>query len=268
MRKGRFRNVKTPKRRVATATVSVLFRAHVRQIRNNLKSCIDTKSKERRALARVIRYGIAAGKFERDLNIKLRHIRENLKNKAAENGLFFKGNVSAFVSAHEKLVHAELFLWFKDKIKTWLADDSDDRSEDAAEQVANDICYDLRQTSHWSTVGAGSHAAIPLHRHGFPYWVADPGSGRPKLGGDVSLFPARAGMELESGEYVFITLRCTAGLSPRFADSCGHHYWRPGGTTHPRDGCPSGLSGFQEAVIDRISIANISSPIVLFVPGA
>lgn len=97
------------------------------------------------------------------------------------------------------------------------------------------------------------NGAVPLHRHGTPMWLADPDSASDFAA--IGLLPARLGLAPRSGPYILLFPKATNCHVPRFSDSGGYPYWRPGGRTCPLEQCPPGCDGFIEVVADRLTIA-------------
>lgn len=83
--------------------------------------------------------------------------------------------------------------------------------------------------------------------------------------GNLQLLPARLGLAPDPvlpTSYVLMKVSTDQGALPRFADSGGFPYWRPGGVTHPISLCPAGHLGFPELVIDGIQVRHVNGPLL------
>ena len=239
-----------------------MFTAHLQQIRSNLENCSETTSPERELLENTLRQAVESTKSFSDPAKRLWAICDRLGNQARINRLFFNGSPAKFVSIETHVVHTKPLNRFRSNIQVRLADEVD---FDTAETLTNEICVELQRPRPWRILQSNpTLSALAMHDHGTPFWVADPTPSTPAVDNDLTLYPARAGLAPQVAEYVFLRLHCNKGQVPRFADSQGYPYWRPGGKTQPIKECPEGYSGLPEAVVDQVRIANLSSSIVTF----
>ncbi len=224
--------------------------------------CTGTSLRERRLLSQAIKRAIASTLPTEPVGQRLQAISNELFKLASGRSLFFKGPLQPFASPGRDLLHSKSNEWFKQGIQRRLATLFD---LDTANSLTNEIRAELQNPGPWPTLHSNRVLSlIPLHDHGSPFWVADPASGTPPAESALPFYPARTGLDPRRDEYVLIYVECTSGHAPRFADSRGNPNWRPGGRTKPIDGCPSGMSGFGEAVVDGVNLGSLSRPIVVF----
>lgn len=235
------------------------FSKDVRQIRSNLKNCRHTELSERALFGQSIAITIQATLGTRNEDIRLRAVSAALRESARNNALFLRGPVADL--AGKRILHSKAVDRFRAGIHRHLSALFDYES---ARTLTEELLVQMTTAPPWRILTELSIADLPLHEHGTPFWVADATTAVPAVDVDPSLFPARAGLRPETGTYVLLQLSARSGNSPRFADSQGYPYWRPGGMTKPIAACPRGLSGLGEFVVDGMSLSSIAEPIQTF----
>ena len=133
--------------------------------------------------------------------------------------------------------------------------------------IASQLFLDLCSDSSFA-VAKDAHHDIPLHRHGSPMWLAIADDNEPEMEDQLHHFPARLGLAPDLDllvPYVLMRLAVVDGYVPRFADSGGYPYWRPGGVTEPIEQYPLTLKGFTEVVADRVTATALRRPSVRYV---
>lgn len=232
------------------------------QILANLANCDQTPDVEKTELQQVIKKTIADHDEDADGLSLTAVISGNLSSIAKTNGYFFQGKSSRFNLA-ALVWNAKQSEHFKGLLSRTIFDANGTHgTQTQAQDDAEDLFACLTQPSEWIDAVA-SHASLPIHRHGYPFWIADPASGEPRAEARLDHYPARAGLapsEHPGEKYIVLRLKIGgAAMVPRFADSCGYCYWRPGGRTAPIAECPPDLSGFSEAIVDAVTLGNIAA---------
>lgn len=234
----------------------------IAQILANLSNCEQTLDAERTELRQAIEQAIADHYGRADgLEITVA-ISGHLSNIAKTNGYFFQGKSSSFNLAG-LVWNARQSEHFKGLLsRTIFAANGTHGAQTQAQDDADELFVRLTQPSEWMGAVA-SYASLPIHRHGYPFWIADPASGEPPAEARLDHYPARAGLapsEHPGEKYIVLRLAIEGPATvPRFADSCGYSYWRPGGRTEPIAECPADLSGFSEAIVDAVTLGNIAA---------
>lgn len=242
------------------------FGGYLRQMLDNLNSCPLTTPAEKSKLLDVVDDCAKASSPHAHSMKRILAIMTGVKEYGHDNGLFFKGPRASFISGKTVVVRAQNKIWFVANIEWRLRLTM---SAPRAKSEASIILSKLRSKSGLKTLKSDRRKAkIPLHEHGYPLFIGDPKSAKPKILEHIRQFPCRAGLAPESRareEYVLIWLEVDSGHTPRFPDSCGYIYWRPGGKTYPIEKCPRKLSGLSEAVTDRRCLEHIHSELNVFV---
>jgi hypothetical protein len=228
------------------------FRYFLKQIVQNLTTCPNTPAAEKEIFMKAIR-AACRSTASRPPEERLSALANRAHRLALNSNLYLKGPATSL--SGKDMLHAKPRDRFKANLETRLADHFD---FDTAVNLAEEIYDELVTTGPARTCTNPLVADLGLHTRGTPFWVADSESGKPAFDSDLTLYAARAGLEPRSTVYVLIRLGYREGKIPRFADSSGYPYWRPGGKTNPIEKCPSEYSGFDEAVLDNVSIRDLS----------
>lgn len=234
--------------------------AQVGAINANLVGCSQTLDPERAALTADIDSvitGVAVAAFQLE---HVHSIKSQVFNRALSEEWFFLG--TAFGGGRSRFYNTRRADQARQGYAFGLRAIDDDLSPSDAFDVASELLAELSSTSSFVS-GKSSMPELPLHRHGTPMWLAVPESEVALSDDDLSLLPARLGLdptESVQARYIFIEVSAEECFVPRFADSGAYPYWKPGGKTAPIETCPAGLTGFTEVVGNGLTLSNLSSP--------
>jgi len=132
-----------------------------------------------------------------------------------------------------------------------------------AEIVAADIINELEDPARFR-LAVHSMPSMPLCGSIGPMWIADPTSSNQLPEVNLSALRLRLGIEARPTKQVLLRIASTSCWIPRFADSGGYPYWRPGGRTEPTEDCPAGLDGFDEYVVEAKVISDLTGPFLRY----
>lgn len=246
--------------------------SELKQIIENINQCEYTKSLEKKIFKEIIESKVKSHSYS-GLNIPASladSISSEIYKISSSKNFLFKGpkreprkDISYW--------HAKLADRFLHTIATaLLVEDEKDGKQNRRglnyyKMRASSICTEFRRADGWRRV-IEKYASLPLHRHGFPFWIADITEADPTPHNGLDSYPGRAGLapdNIKHLEYVLVKLRPKKKIfKPRFADSGGYVHWRPGGKTKPIAECEEGHSGFDEFIADELSVGDIvSAPI-------
>lgn len=239
------------------------YQKHLDQIADNLNKCRATSRIERNKLAGVLRKAESEATGLSDWKAALAHVERQLGRAAELGGLFLRGDPASFVATSRDAVHTKAYDRLVSNVLKQLKARFRSLDHDTAENLVMLIFAELEKPKPWRLFKRHPDLLrVPIHSPGYPLWVADPMSGKPDAETNLKLYPARAGIGYEPLKYAFLKLRHASGHLPRFADSCGYPYWRPGGKTLPVPDCPKTVSGFDEAVVDGVCIRSITEKLL------
>ncbi|MFH1871974.1 MAG: hypothetical protein ABIK82_09335 [Pseudomonadota bacterium] len=229
--------------------------SEIEQVLANLTGCLQTTEDERRELDALIKGVVGRHPGEQDV---IDAVMRALSQWAMSKGMYFRGAASSF--------HKDRYVWHtkqEGRLRYSLAKSIGQKakgSDDRAFKEANEIMNQLRAFDRWR-VAVTNNSGVALHFFGAPFWIADPDSGKPHPSVKKTYYPARAGLAPDiDRKYVLLQLKIPKDASvPRFADSNGYPYWRPGGRTYPIEGCPAELSGFDEAVTNGVTLGCVAA---------
>lgn len=237
--------------------------AQIQRIRQNLNECDQTPAGEKSTLLATIEAEVGAG---RDSVLAIRDIRKvqtAVRNAVASSEWYFKGRPRH--DADRKLLYStQSEIGLEDKFIRDLQRTRPDLSEADAMDIAQSLISNIFSDSGL-TVAKSNHRSLLLHLYGQPIWLADPVSGNPNADNDITLLPARLGLNPHPTRYVLLKLHVDARFTPRFADSGAYPYWRPGGKTNPIEQCPSAYNdGFDETIGDGVTVSALVAPIIRY----
>lgn len=235
------------------------LRKQTRQIRKNLRECPHTALPERKRLGSTITRAVTRTRSQPDA-ARLSRISGDLYTLAKSGGLFFRGPRFTATAGH--VYHSKSVGRFKDRLIRGLQDVGADF--DSAETIATEVVSEFEGRTTSNVLSRPEIAALPLHDPGTPFWVADDFAASPPAIASAATYPARCGLEPANGPYLLFRMTRVSGRVPRFADSAGYVFWRPGGKTEPIGGCPVHHSGFDEAIMANVSIGDLVAPATPF----
>lgn len=232
----------------------------IQRIRANLAECPQTSDAERTDLAATIDTGLLGSENRAKELTDVRSVQDALHLKAGRDALYFQGikhpvdDLVWHTRREDKLIRV---------IQIGISASDPALSTADSIAIASEIVADLAHSTRYSAAKIIANS-IPLHRHGTPMWIAVPGGEDPPIDGDVHYLPARLGLQPEDeffSRYLLVLLDLDLGAQPRFADSEGYAYWKPGGLTDPIEGCPADYTGLTELVVDEVRVNNIAQPL-------
>ena len=236
--------------------------SQIAQVQRNLAACTLTPSSEKAAIKSELDKAVSAT-APLPPSKRLIEVSKRIRTFASKKKLILQGPPATFVVPSKEVVHSTRRDRLQGLLLSQLVTESDYPFDDADTLVSN-LLDELQMPAPWPTLSRPTIKRLALHRAGSLFWVGDPDSGKPGPSPRFDLYPARAGLHPDAGEYLFLRLKLNQGSTPRFADSGAYPYWRPGGKTQPISGCPAGYSGFDEAVAKDAKLSNLSSPMKLF----
>lgn len=220
----------------------------------NLADCMQTLDEEKRTYKELIESVMQ--RHGKNIVTAVSEIMKEVARRVGQEKHYFRGTASNFHKQCD-VWHTKRSTYLEARLEKEISRTSHG-SDYSASNDAKDIIAKLRSPGQWLNA-AGSSGFLPIHEIGTPCWVADPTSGDPEPSVHKEYYPARAGIAPDQDgiyEYVLLPLRIPGPATyPRFADSGGYPFWRPGGRTEPISGCPDSFSGFEEAVTDQVTLA-------------
>lgn len=234
-------------------------KAQIQAIRHNLDACAQTEGAERMDLHSVVASTVA-GRPDASLTLDdISEIKSSIRKKVIMEGWYFLGKDHPTDGRIVYHTHRE------DKVlKGYVAAlRSIDSALSVAEavKIAGALLADLCSKGRWIAAKV-THPQLALHLHGTPMWFAISEAGVKSIEDQIHLLPARLGLapvEKFPIQYVLFSMLVKDCHVPRFADSSGYPYWRPGGKTMPISQCSSEMEGFTEVVADKVTTFAIQS---------
>lgn len=240
--------------------------AQMRRIRSNLELCAHTPANERSELLDTINSALGGASDEALTMDHIYGIGSAVRQLAENRGLYFLGDTHP-ASRQNQYFSTRAEIKFISTIARAL--DADDLGLSVADQLerAKSLAFDLSDSTTFLSARQ-DNAALPLHRHGSPMWIA--AAENPPLSDPTWLecVPARLGLGPDAVlpvRYVLMQVRVSGATVPRFADSGAYPYWAPGGLTKPIEQCPVELTGFQEIVANGICVGSLDGAVSSYV---
>lgn len=238
--------------------------AQIQTIRANLDTCPHTEVAERMDLHSVV-VSAVAGSPDASLALSdIDIIQNNIRNKVSKEGWYFLGKDHP--TDGRTVYHTQR----EDKVlKGYVAalrTVAPELSTNDALEIAGNLLKDLCSEAKYLTAKI-THSRLALHRHGTPMWFAVPGDGENLMDDQIHLLPARLGLAPVGNfpvPYVTFPMLIKECRVPRFADSSGYPYWRPGGKTMPISQCAPVLGGFTEVVADNVTTIAIQNAAISY----
>jgi hypothetical protein len=238
------------------------WRAQHDAVRRNLADCAATSDPERAELAACID-GVVSG---RDLAAlgegDISQIQKEIRDRVAARRWYLQGNVQ-YDAEINIMLHTRQQGSFENSFARGLVARDSSLSQPEASTIAAALVDDLQDGTSF-VAARDAYGDVSFARHPSPVWAADPGSATPEHLANLPLLPARLGLGPNPGHYVLLTIRRPQWRSPRFADSGGYPYWRPGGVTLPIEQTPDGNSGFAEYVTHDLKLRDLTAPLQLY----
>jgi hypothetical protein len=237
------------------------FEKQKEQILSNLDSCVATSQGERDEFRSVILDVLSSNPVSADCIVE---IMKALERCAHNRNSYCKGVKSTPLS--EARFHFSLQSKLERAIAYGLKNHPDFLfSETLAQDKAADILANLK---HQSLVEhtISEFGEISIGRDERPFWITRETTGTLSPDANPSKLPARCGIQPAKRPLAYVLMKLTIEVEhePRFADSNGYPYWRPGGKTLPIEGCPPEFSGLDEAVAKRVTIRRLAKQVEFF----
>ena len=236
--------------------------AQIRRIRENLLKCTQTKNDERATFQQAIDKSVD-GKADDDIEIvQVKKAKDAIRNLAETQDLFLRGKINSDwsgISLYSTKTEQSLVAIY---VRT--LNNMPDITASEAEEIAQQLIYELEDQLIMKD-RRDTYRDLPLHYITAPMWLTKPTADSAVFSADIELLPARLGMAPFPGRYVLMGVIARECRIPRFADSGGYPYWRPGGMTQPIAQCPSAKSGLAEAVSEALYLSDLIQPLVRYI---
>lgn len=234
------------------------YQQKILDIRNNIAACPQTSAAERGRFLKAIDVVLDAmvGIPEEST---LEAIEGSFQHISCTMGLLLKGTKQKAI-ANQELWHTTPSIRFENQIKSIMMAKDDALALDSKTLQKNvETLIGKLQTSTMFQIHKSELGNHKLQAIARPLWLGDPKSSTPPVS-DPADYPACAGIAPTTGTHYRLIVRHPAPLLPRFADSGGYPYWRPGGRTLPIPESTYKM-GICEAVVGDLCVDMLAAPI-------
>ena len=234
------------------------YERKITDIRNNISTCTQTSPAERRSFLKAIDV-VTSSKVGKPEKSTLETIERSIRNIAHTRGLLLKGTKRNELS-NQDLWHTTPSIRFELKIGEIALSGDPDLALDATSLGAKIRgIIDKLQSPSMFAIQKAELGGKKLQATAQPLWLGDPKTSTPPIATPAD-FPACAGLAPTTGTHYCLVVQHMEPLLPRFADSGGYPYWRPGGRTLPIPESPYKI-GIFEAIVGDLGINMLAAPI-------
>jgi hypothetical protein len=230
------------------------YRAQVDRIRLNIEKC-DQTSNDDKTIYKAIVDAKTAKPAATNLS-QVRDIQREISNTGAVNESFFKGKLAAQTSLSHG--HTKALFPLRDDLAKSISKMYSITGSRAIE-ISNNILLMLCSDQMFHSTKA-RYGKLGIRIDDRITWIFEIGTPDPTKSTVLTYLPARLGIE-PIGPKIYLAFKfknSEVKKVPRFIDSGGYSYWKPGGKTDPIEGCPEAYLGIDEKIMKVFLIEHLT----------